>query len=401
MDAGSTLAALEAIAAPALRAGKWAWRKMRHAHFRWKNKKSPLDEIDAIRVARSTLGGSVIAAVPFRNLGSSANYLAVARKSSDEDSDVRIYLLEQVGRAYVSKWASHKLMSYFDRDNLFVTDIDGDGSKEIAFEVESYGSGSGVKSLFVYSPRRSVLAEVSEYYNYSDASAPEIDPIKIDVGDDEQFRQYIVKFAHERGMLQGNEPVDYDLPKFAVIRWHKENGDKRSGRVRMHLYPGEPLCGSSVTAELDTGEIAWTSYFKGPLYGYVKSRDRHFIAYSPKDVYEWVVSLTFDGKLLWFFCHMVHGLFSYDPEANYLRHYSGYAGMLLPDCYELRMYNGQLALMVDEDRGLVIQDTSSLMECNQVCLLNEPHLPKECQPDRYREDLNALLSRLREPPEDR
>ncbi len=394
MEPGSILSALEAAAAPLAKAWKWAWREIRHAHFRWKDKTPLLDEVDAVRAARSALGGSIIAAVPFRNLGSKAVYLAVLRKSSDEDFDVKAYVLERVGGAYVLRWVSDTLYGQLLKERFIVADIDNDGTKEVAFEVESYGSGAGSRSLYVYSLKRNLLAEVTEYYNYSDASAPEIYPIKIDAGRDDQFSRLVEAYAHELGMLQGNEPIDYDLPKFAVVRWHKENGDKRIGRVRTHFYSGEPSCGHSISGQLDTHEITWTAYFKGPLYGYIKARDRHFIAYSPKDVYEWVDSLTFDGKLLWFTCHTVHGLSSYDCESNTLRHYCGYAGIVLPNSYELRMYNGQLALMVDEDRGLVIKEAGALMECNQACLLNEPHLPNECQHDRYREDLSAMLSRL-------
>lgn len=398
MDAGSILAGLKLAAAPAANAWKWTWRKIRHAHFRWRDKSPLLDEVDAIRAARSALGGSIISVVPFRNLGSKNVYLAVLRKSSDEDFDVKAYVLEKVGGAYISRWMSDVLDGQPSKVQFIVADIDKDGSKEIAFEVEFYGTGYGSRSLFIYSLKRNFLAEVTEHYNSADAAAPAVFPIEIKAGDDEQFRQAVLDFAHARGLLQGEEPVDYDLPQFAVQRWLKENGEKRAGRVRVYLYPGAPPYASSVNDEVDTGEMVWTAYFKGPLCAYHKDKNKHFIAYAPRSVYEWPKSLAVDGRFLWFICHCIPGLFSFECETNMLRHFSGYAGTALPDFLELWMDNGRLVLLVEEDRGIIIHEPNGLMECEPSCRLNEQHIPPaECYRERHREDLGTMLERVTGP----
>lgn len=385
MEIGSLIAIGKAVFSPLVNGAKWAWRRGQRARFRLEERKPPFHKIDAIRAARSTLGGNIVAAVPFRNLGSKNIYIAAARRSSDEDYGVRIVILEQAGGAYITKWIGDELLGDFNDEEFQVLDIDGDGSKEVTFQVESYGSGAGSKSLYIYSPRRNILAEVTEFYNSSDAASPDIYPIKIETGDDEKFREAVIKYAHGRGLLQGNEVVDYDLPKFAVLRWHKENGDKRSGRVRTHLYSGEPDRGNSIEDQLEAGGIIWTAYFKGPLYGYKNAQDRHFIAYSPQWVYEWPMRLAFDGKLLWFFCHYIPGLFSFECQTQTLTHYCGYAGRPLP-----------LLELEEWDWTTLIQHRDGLMACNALCKLDEPHTPNQCINDRHRESLDALLARLRD-----
>jgi hypothetical protein len=399
MDASAIIAILEAIARPIVQGGTLAWLKARQLHHRWQDRKPPLYKVDALRAARSSLGGSVVAAIPFRNLGSKKNFLALARRRSDEDLDVRVFVLEQAGSTYEVKWASESLGGNFHEDKLFVTDIDRDGCKEIAFELESFGSGAGSRSLYVYSIRRNILAEVTEECNYSDAATPDIYPIRIEAGDDEQFRNAVVAFAHSRGFLEGNEPVDYDLPKFAVLRWHKENGEKRTGRVRTYLYNGRPGYGASVNEELDTEDIVWVACFKGPLFGYIKSRDQHFIAYSPQWVYEWPKSLAFDGHLLWFNCYGVPGLFSYEPGASTLNHYCSYGDTALPESLEVRIQDGSLLLLVEtpnDSWGFQIKDPAALMVCQTFCKLTEPHIPKNCYHERHREDLETLIARIKD-----
>lgn len=127
---------------------------------------------------------------------------------------------------------------------------------------------------------------MTEFYKFLDATAPDVYPIRIEAGDDERFRQAVIRFAHSQGLLQKSDPVDYDLPKFAVLRWHKENGSRRAGIIRRHLYLREPEYGNSVADKLDTEDVVWNAYFKGPLCVSIKSHGQHFIAYSPASVYE-------------------------------------------------------------------------------------------------------------------
>jgi hypothetical protein len=73
-----------------------------------------------------------------------------------------------------------------------------------------------------------------------------------------------------------------------------------------------------VVTTLDVGGIFWMSFFKGPLVGYDKLNDRHFVAYSAASFYNWAKSLVFDGQILWFNPYCAHGLMCFRPSDNRL-----------------------------------------------------------------------------------
>jgi len=400
MEVTSIIGFLKLIFAPAIKTGSWIRRQAKLRYFRWQDREPPINEVTALRHARSVLGGNIFIGIPFRNLNSKSQFLAVARTQHDADSQVRIHILEQVGAAYLQRWKSEEMWGSFDRDSLHVVDLDKDGIKEIAFESSSFGSGAGSKYLYVYSLKHEQLFEVEEFYDYSNASTPDVFLVKLDAGTNERFRAALINYASSRGFLQGNESVDYDDPKFAVLRWHKENGDKRIGKVKVHWYNGNPVYPEDCTHRtLDAGDLVWTAYFKGPLFGYARSRDRHFILYSPQWVYEWVKSLADDGRQLWFVCHCVPGLSSFDYNANVLKHYCGYAGYPLPDADGITYENGALSFQTwNPSLGpgdvVDIESFDALMECRPYCMLQEAHLPDECDSKRYREDRGDILRAL-------
>lgn len=394
MDPNTILSILQIVFSPVIKSAKWTSRQARRAYFFAITAKSVPSEITCLRIARSALGGTIVGTIPFRNLGSASQFLAVVRKENDRAFAPRLHVLEQVGLAYHQLWASDDIYGVFDLDNIRVIDLDKDGVKEVAFESSSFGSGAGEKSLYIYSIKQKRLFEVTEYYNYSNAAAPDVFPIKIDAGENEEFRQAIIKYASIRGFLQGNDPVDYDDPQFAILRWHKENGERRAGRVYAHLYDGQPIYGSSLIDELETDEIVWSAYFKGPLFAYIRSQNEHFIPYSPQWVYEWPKSLGHDGERLWFVCHCIPGLFSFEHGDNTLRHYCGYSGYPLPESDRITLFNGVIYfyiqnLFADAQEFLEIADLSALMQCQETCMLDEPHLPDQCINRRHREPLQV------------
>ncbi len=139
----------------------------------------------------------------------------------------------------------------------------------------------------------------------------------------------------------------------------------------MHLYEGKPVYPEACTHwTLDEGDHIWRANFKGPLFGYIKSRDQHFIPYSPQWVYEWVKSLADDGKRLWFVCHCIAGLFSFDDEKNVLNHYCGYAGYPLPDGEGL----------THQDDGLVFHTLNSSYEPGDIIVIENFDDLMECRP---------------------
>ena len=89
---------------------------------------------------------------------------------------------------------------------------------------------------------------------------------------------------------------------------HLESSDSITMRA---ILPAK----ASVAAKLDSGTVVWISFFKGPLIGYDKSNDRHFVAFSAAWFYNWAKSLAFDGQSLWFGSHCKEGPDVFPPTA--------------------------------------------------------------------------------------
>lgn len=376
MELSTLIGIFKWIFLPAVKAGRWLTHKLKLGLFRWQDKRRFFDRQLAIRLSLAALGGSVISARPFNNFSSPRQYLAVVRKEADDAHESRIHILERVGEAYTQIWASEPLWC-FDPSTFEVTDIDSDGCKEVIFEESSFGTGAGTKCLHIYSLSKKQFYDVTEYYNFADVSRPVSYPV-ITAGDDESTRLKIITFAHSRGFLQAKELPDFDNPAFAVLRWHKENGDKRGGKVNFHFYPGMPAYKSSVVAESESEDIIWRSYFKGPLYGYCKAEQMHFIPYSPQWRYEWVKGLASDGNRIWFVCHGISGLFSFDLDNSTLKRYCGYENAALPEIENLSYANGSLFIVVANNQSVVLADIRKLIECADYCRSNIAHLSGAC-----------------------
>lgn len=382
LDPGIAIKGLEHAYGPFLKASKWVVHKTHLALFRLRDRKPPLNEPTAIGIAYFTLGGSISKAISYRNINTKQIFIACIRKESDEAFEYTVHILEKMGGAFIELWCSDSTSAIIDHENFNVIDINNDGVKELVYEVSSYGSGAGSRSLYVYSTEKKELYEITEYDNYSDAAAPPACPIIMNLGDDERLKQAIIRYASTRGYLKEPEPIDFDNPRYAIQRWHKENGIKRNGVVKIHIYSGEPVYGASISAELDSREIRWVAYFKGPLYGVLKDSREHFIAYSPAWVYEWVNCLAFDGSLLWGGIHCRAGLLAFDYRSKRLYHYISFRGVALPDTNELSIVEGQLIIdtLAEGRFVLPLNNYHDFETCKPYinCRVFQPHTPEFC-----------------------
>lgn len=243
---------------------------------------------------------------------------------------------------------------FLDGKNLEVKDVDCDGHREVILEYESRGTGAGTRVLMVYSTRRRQLLRLSEYRSWQNLAGPTAAEVSIEPDDDPEAVAVLEAEAKRRGFLQAATPIDLDSPKFSIQRWHKENGANPVGQIRIHCYPGRPPYGSTVMDECDTGDIVWIAQFKGPLFGYVKSQDEHFIAYSPAWFYNWPECLAFDGVRLWFGVHCKKGIMCFRPADNNLALVDSFRGGSLPEVNELRIEGGNLVL--NETQRVSIRD---------------------------------------------
>jgi hypothetical protein len=318
----------------------------RKAHiriFQFCTRKPPFDELRAKQIAFSVLAGDVVRAVSYRNIDSRRVFIACLRRSSEGDYDSMLYILEQIGDAFKIVCTSDRLF-FFEPSNLVIGDVDRDGNYEVSFEDWSSGSGAGMRRLMLYCSRRARLFTITESREWQNRTGPISPVIDIEPECDPEMLRNLEDLARKRGYLQPLKLVDFDKPEFAVQRWHKENGKKVSGGVRIHYYQGPPDCKASVMDTLDTSAAQWISFFKGPLCGYEKTRDRHFIAYSPAWSYRWAKCLAFDNEVLWFGLHCRGGLMSFRLGDSFLQSYESFQGTDLPYVEKLEIDHGVLVL---------------------------------------------------------
>jgi len=322
---------------------KTASRKARIWSFRLRTRQPPFAEVKAKEIAYSVLAGDILRAISYRNVDSPHVFIASIRRSSEIDFDPRVYVLEQIGETYKVIWKSDRL--YNSVPTAFgVQDVDGDGNREVVFEDQSYGTGGGSRSLMVYSTSNSRLFSVTESLNWQNRAGPFSPEIEIKPADAPEMIRILEAIAKTHGFLQPGKVVDFDSPDFSVQRWHKENGTRTSGIVRLHYYQGYPPCKATFVATIDTGTVFWMSFFKGPLIGYDKLNDRHFVAYSAAWSYNWANSLAFDGQSLWFGSHCKNGLMSFRPSDNRLESYESFQGTALPHVEKLEIIDSVLVL---------------------------------------------------------
>lgn len=391
MEPTSFLSVAKFLIQPAISASKWTYNKSRLIWFRLKTKRFWIDGEKALKAAQITLGGSVISAIPFYNFGSKKRYIAALRKNFDDSDISQIFLLEKVGGSYLEIWHSEEL-SFFDEDTFKVDDITGEGFKSITFAEESWGSGAGTRYLYIYSTQNNQLSEIIEQYNYSSAGTPDYFP-EVKAGEDENIRQQLIDYAVTRGFLAEIELPDFTNPKFAIHRWHKENGEKLIGKIKTYRYEGEPNYGSSITEIAEIGDIRWVAYFKGALFRYDKSKNHHYVVFSPSWVYEWVTSFVADEKKIWFVCHGVPGLFLYNHESQTLNRFCGYDNSPIPEIGEISVGNKEFILYSEiKNKTIEILDLDNLMPCNSQCVFIEPHLPYDCFERRYKDNEIKLFN---------
>jgi hypothetical protein len=320
-----------------------AFRKAHIWLFRMRTRQAPLDELTAKQVAYSVLAGDILRSISYRNVDSPHIFLAVLRRTSEIDFDPTVYVLEQIGQTYKVVWKSDRLFST-SPSAFEVRDVDGDGNREIVFEDQSYGTGGGSRSLMIYSTSNSRLFSLTESLNWQNRAGPVSPEIDIKSADSPEMIRVLEAVAKSHGFLRLGTVVDFDSPEFSVQRWHKENGTRTSGMVRIHHYQGYPPFKASVVATLDTGTIFWMSFFKGPLTAYEKLLDRHFVVYSAAWSYNWAKSLVFDGQRLWFSSHLKDGLMSFRPSDNRLECYESFQGKPLTSVEKLELDGGTLIL---------------------------------------------------------
>lgn len=270
--------------------------------FKLENRLIPLMDRDiAMAVSFATLGGSVIAAIPYRDLGNPHRLIATIRKSHDQAWNYRIYILEQFGQSWRVKWESEDLNEHPDLKAFLLHDVDHDGMSEISFAFSSFGTGGGGQTVYLHVPAKEQTYSASIGRFWADPTSPPMAEIRVHPAEkaEQVYIRAIETICDQLGLTAPVPSVDFDKPRYGVLRWHKENGQLTHGEVKIHLYEGTPVDQSTIVAEIEDGDLVWTSHFKDAVYGYIRSQDKHFVVYSPSIAWNWATCLLATTKYLW------------------------------------------------------------------------------------------------------
>ena len=273
------------------------WTKLKYYWYHFFVDKFPYSEKEAKEYAYGVVSGQIDKITSFHNFSENRSYILATVKENKDDFFLKLVLLKKIGNTFVQDW-EHKLIRYVD--DIHAIDIQKKGVNFILFIEESYGSGGGTKTLHAFNSVTKESFQVIEHYNWSDltrSSTPTLDLVPKNMG--KEFFELLEAYASTKGMLNGTR-VDFSKPEHAIQNWHRMNGDIKKGEINLCFYPGKPVYGSGILETEDTSEIEWIAYFKGPLFGYLKQDNTHFVAYSPGWTYNWPHNIDANNKAILF-----------------------------------------------------------------------------------------------------
>jgi len=293
-------------------------------------------------IAFSVLGGAIVEVVPYRDRDNPHQLMAVMRKPSDRDEfSHRIFILEQFGSAWRVVWESEELFGTPDLRVFKVHDVDRDGVGEISFGIVFGGSGIG-ETVYLYVPSDKRTYWVSIVLTSSIPLANKIETMEPESPADQLYLDALESICDKAGLVGPPPEIDLDDPQYAVLRWHKENGELLHGQVEIHLYEGPRECGGSIAAQAEDNHYVWTSCFKDAVYGYMKSEDKHFVVWSG-GTYGWAPSLLVTDRYLWIGTRF-DGLLRFDKEKYFLWQFKTIFGKELTDIHSLELDEGYLVI---------------------------------------------------------
>jgi len=307
----------------------------------------PYPKEEAKGIAFSILGGTIVEVIPYRDRDNPHQLMAVMRKPSDRDEfPYHIFILEQFGSSWRVAWESEKLLGRPDLRVFKVHDFDSDGVAEISFGFEDWGTGGGGETVHLYVPSTKRTYWASTGVFWGDLTSPLVDRIKTmepESPDDQIYLDALESMCDEVGLVGPLPEIDLDDPQYGVLRWHKENGELVHGQVEIHLYEGFRECGGSISAQAEDNHYIWTSCFKGAVYGYMKSEDKHFVVWSPGSQWGWATSLLATDRYLWIGTRW-EGLLRFDKDKCFLWQFKTIFGEELKDIDSLELDEGYLVI---------------------------------------------------------
>ncbi|HEV2499629.1 MAG TPA: hypothetical protein VGY31_08635 [Terriglobia bacterium] len=256
--------------------------------------------------------------------------MAILRSAPERTFACKLHLLEEFAGNWRQVYISETLYILDSaQEFLAVVDFDKDGKKEIVFSSVSLGNSFGTKCVYLYVPSLDRVYVARAQYNWCAPAEPPVQLSTEPAPSDEKDRKWLNALEGVIRSMRAIDPlpqIDFDDPIHAVARWHRDNPAPCSGTLQIHPFPGLPRSTASTSVVLDDGDITWIAYFKGPVYGHMKSRDQHFVVYSPRWSYHWAHCLLANQRFLWIGTGG-DGIIRYDKSTRRLsRIMLGYSG---------------------------------------------------------------------------
>jgi hypothetical protein len=284
-----------------------------------------MDRDEAMALARRVVGADVLEVIPYIDRGSSHQKVAVLAKDPESaccPRQANVFLLDGMGRTFRS--IKTELTTVQDEGDLIpesmpkdrkpgrvprwgIVDIDDDGIHEIFSIGYSYGSASGGYSISLYSSDTELVDTAG--ISFSWGKPP--DPVEFSIASKRKEKIVTDWLLEQSDAL--TEKFGLIDPDDETYIWEKNNGTGfHQGKIKLHEVNGQVKTEGSTSCVVHDGEMVWTSYFKGDIYGYDSKRDIHFVIYSPSNTYEWANFMVAGKEYLWLGVTLPTEL--YDPD---------------------------------------------------------------------------------------
>lgn len=312
---------------------------------------------DALKLSRDKFGARAVDAIPFRNKGGDAQFIAVALDDCGYTyNDYSFYLMSGHKEIYDSKELplssitspginsnpginckpgniSEKL--YMPSAVFGVIDIDKDGFKEIYSISRTYTTAGSVvytvtvdvfntKDKNYYSARASTIPGSITFgnilYDPEPAKDPQVDSWIRDKIKNTSNLLWFDEFSKDDEPDASDTGVD--VYEDVIDQYIKTNGKGISlnQKPTIMMISGEiPESGGSIFCELEDENYRWVSYFKGPIFGYDKQENKSFVVYVPENNYLYSRSMVSGKSYLWLGLISELGIFAFNKDDRYFK----------------------------------------------------------------------------------
>jgi hypothetical protein len=217
-------------------------------------------------------------------------------------------------------------------DSLFgVEDFDEDGNKELYSIHRHGGSASYTVTVRVYDTLERETYELKGSGPYMqrtlDTRFTGSTPPKAELSNWMKQKLDEKNFAAETAAQEINEDQENEWEQMPqqeryvteAQTWLRSHGKGfYKGKLAIEEFKGEIPYSEDPSCYIDEGELQWATYFKGPLFGYNKSKDTHFIVFIPEGEIGWVRTMVSGKQYLWLGLSRDDGVLAFNKEAQTL-----------------------------------------------------------------------------------